>query len=301
MSLPDLLAAAPLDAAEIELRIMKTTDLHMHALNYDYNQDREVDDAGLARTATLIREARAEATNSMLFDNGDLLQGNPMGDSIARARGLRQGEVHPMYKAMNLLGYDAAHIGNHEFNYGLEFLLKSLSGANFPYVLANVFEADGDDDASNDKHYFQPYVLLEREFVDTDGEAHSLVIGIAQSHPDGLMENATAELSRVPGIDAILFGHAHAVFPSESYAGLPGADLAKGTLNGVPSVMPGFWGSHLGVIDLTLANNAHGGGWSVDVVFDTADVAREAANGDAFGYVGDGADGFARYRVSFGQ
>jgi len=294
---------------------METTDLHMHALNYDYYQDREVDDAGLARTATLIREARAEATNSMLFDNGDLLQGNPMGDYIARARGLPQGEVHPMYKAMNLLGYDAANIGNHEFNYGLEFLLKSLSGANFPYVLANVFEADGDDDASNDKHYFQPYVLLEREFVDTDGEAHALVIGvigftppqimqwdkghldgrvtvkgivetaemlvpqlreegadlvvaiphsgIAQSHPDGLKENATAELSRVPGIDAILFGHAHAVFPSESYAGFPGADLAKGTLNGVPSVMPGFWGSHLGVIDLTLSNNADGGGWSV--------------------------------------
>jgi len=138
------LAAGPLDAAEIELRIMETTDLH-----------------------------------------GDLLQGNPMGDYIARARGLRQGEVHPMYKAMNLLGYDAANIGNHEFNYGLEFLLKSLSGANFPYVLANVFEADGDDDASNDKHYFQPYVLLEREFVDTDGEAHSLVIGDDKGHLDG--------------------------------------------------------------------------------------------------------------------
>lgn len=310
-----LLTIGPVIAAEIELRIMETTDLHMHALNYDYYQDKEVDDAGLARTATLIRDARSEVPNSLLFDNGDLLQGNPMGDYIARSRGLRQGEVHPMYKAMNLLDYDAANIGNHEFNYGLEFLLKSLAGADFPYVLANVFEADGDDDPGNDKHYFQPYVLLEREFSDTEGENHALVIGvigftppqimqwdkghldgrvtvkgivetaeslvpqmreagadlvvaiphsgIAQSHPDGLKENATAELSRVAGIDAILFGHAHSVFPSESYDGFPGADLEKGTLNGVPSVMPGFWGSHLGVIDLTLAKNEGDNDWRV--------------------------------------
>jgi len=88
--------------------------------------------------------------------------------------------------------------------------------------------------------------------------AHS---GIATSHPDGLKENATAELAQVPGIDAILFGHAHTVFPSESYADFPGADLEKGTLHGVPSVMPGFWGSHLGIIDLTLSRE--GERWSV--------------------------------------
>lgn len=47
-----------------------------------------------------------------------------MGDYMARSRGLSFGEVHPMNKAMNLLGYDAAKIGDQEFNYGLEFLLK---------------------------------------------------------------------------------------------------------------------------------------------------------------------------------
>ncbi|MGQ7846134.1 bifunctional 2',3'-cyclic-nucleotide 2'-phosphodiesterase/3'-nucleotidase [Granulosicoccus sp. 3-233] len=300
-------------AADLQLRLMQTTDLHMHALNFDYYKNTEVDDFGLARTATLIRDARAEARNSLLFDNGDLLQGNPMGDYMARSRGLSYGEVHPMFKAMNLLGYDAANIGNHEFNYGLEFLLKSLSGANFPYVLSNVFAVDGDEDPSNDRSYIQPYVMLDRRVMDDDGQWQDLKVGvigftppqimswdkghlegrvtvrgivdtaealvpeireagadvvvaiahsgIATSHPDGLKENATAELSQVDGIDAILFGHAHSVFPSDAYEGFPGADLEKGTLNGVPAVMPGFWGSHLGIIDLTLTQE--GDAWTV--------------------------------------
>ena len=57
---------------------------------------------------------------------------------------------------------------------------------------------------------------------------------------------------QVPGIDAILAGHAHLVFPDPSFADLPGVDIARGTINGVPTVMAGFWGSHLGVVDLTL-------------------------------------------------
>jgi len=101
-------------AADLQVRIMQTTDLHMHAMNFDYYRNAQVDDFGLARTATLIRDARSEVRNSLLFDNGDLIQGNPMGDYMARSRGLSYGEVHPMFKAMNLLRYDAANIGNHE-------------------------------------------------------------------------------------------------------------------------------------------------------------------------------------------
>lgn len=300
-------------ATDLQLRLMQTTDLHMHAMNFDYYKNSEVNDFGLARTATLIRDARAEARNSLLFDNGDLIQGNPMGDYMARARGLSYGEVHPMFKAMNLLGYDAANVGNHEFNYGLDFLLKSLAGANFPYVLSNVHAVDGDDDPSNDRTYIQPYVILDRRVMDDEGQWQDIKVGvigftppqimswdkenlegrvtvrgivetaealvpeireagadivvaiahsgIASSHPDGLRENATAELAQVEGIDAILFGHAHSVFPSEAYEGFPGADLEKGTLHGVPAVMPGFWGSHLGIIDLTLTQGDDG--WTV--------------------------------------
>ncbi len=309
-----LAAAGHSAAAEVDLRLMETTDLHMYLLPFDYYTDAAIDDVGLARTATLIREARAEATNSLLFDNGDLIQGNPLGDWVARSRGLSFGEVHPAYAAMNLLGYDAANIGNHEFNYGLEFLLKTLSGADFPYVLANVYAVDTDDDPANDKHYFRPYVLLERTLAARDGTEHDITVGVIGFTPpqimtwdkshlegrvtvrgivetaealvpemrkagadivvavphsglstqeaDGLRENASAQLSQVSGIDAILFGHSHSVFPSETYEGFPGADVAKGTLNGVPATMPGFWGSHLGVVDLVLEVD-EAGDWTV--------------------------------------
>ena len=71
-------------------------------------------------------------------------------------------------------------------------------------------------------------------------------------------ENAAAYLAQVPGIDAILAGHSHLVFPDPSFANLPGVDVARGTINGVPTVMAGFWGSHLGVVDLTLRRTAEG-------------------------------------------
>jgi 2',3'-cyclic-nucleotide 2'-phosphodiesterase/3'-nucleotidase len=59
-----------------------------------------------------------------------------------------------------------------------------------------------------------------------------------------------------------MFGHAHAVFPSEDFANIKGADIKQGTLNGVPAVMPGMWGDHLGVVDMVLNNND--GKWSVE-------------------------------------
>ena len=91
-----------------------------------------MDDFGLARTAARIEEIRAEATNAMLLDNGDLIQGNPMGDYMAYEKGLEGGNAHPMIKAMNVLKFDASTLGNHEFNYGLDYLMDALDDADFP-------------------------------------------------------------------------------------------------------------------------------------------------------------------------
>ena len=91
------------------------------------------------RTASLINAARDEVKNSVLVDNGDVIQGSPMGDYMA-AKGLKQGDVHPVYKAMNLLDYSVGNLGNHEFNYGLDYLHKALAGAKFPYVNANIID-----------------------------------------------------------------------------------------------------------------------------------------------------------------
>ncbi len=76
-----------------------------------------------------------------------------------------------------------------------------------------------------------------------------------------MAENSVYYLSEIPGVNAIMFGHAHAVFPGKDFADIEGADIAKGTLNGVPAVMPGMWGDHLGVVDLQLSNNS--GKWQV--------------------------------------
>ena len=136
---------------QLKLRLLETTDLHMFLVDFDYYQDKPTADYGLARTATLIKAARAEVKNSMLFDNGDVLQGGPMGEYVARIKPLQPGQVHPAFKVMNWLGYDAANVGNHEFNFGLPFLNQSLAGAAFPYVNANIYVDAGGGKAGQER------------------------------------------------------------------------------------------------------------------------------------------------------
>ncbi|MFG6567712.1 bifunctional 2',3'-cyclic-nucleotide 2'-phosphodiesterase/3'-nucleotidase [Sulfitobacter sp. 1A13679] len=299
-------------ANQAHLRLMETTDLHVHVFPYDYYADKEVDTVGLARTASIVKSIRAEATNTLMLDNGDFLQGNPMGDYIAYERGMKEGDMHPVIQAMNTLGYDASTLGNHEFNYGLDFLMKSLAGADFPVVSANVVKKIGAK-PSDDDTLVKPYVLLDRMLTDGAGETHPIKIGIigfvppqimswdrrhlegkvqardilesarawvpqmkeagadiiiALSHSgigaakeEDMMENASVPLAAVEGIDAIMTGHSHLVFPSGSYADYPGVDVSEGTIHGKPATMGGFWGSHLGLIDLMLERD--GSGWRI--------------------------------------
>ncbi|MGF1804966.1 bifunctional 2',3'-cyclic-nucleotide 2'-phosphodiesterase/3'-nucleotidase [Aliivibrio sifiae] len=298
---------SPVDTNEvIKLRVVETTDIHTNLMDYDYYKDKPSQKIGLARTATLVKEARGEVINSVLVDNGDLLQGSPMGDYMAD-KGLEAGEVHPAYKAMNQLDYDAGNIGNHEFNYGLDFLAESINDADFPYISANVY------DAKTKEHYFKPYVIKTHTFKDTAGVDHEIKVGYIGFVPPQIMvwdkknlegkvfardiketaeelipqmkkegadvivaiphsgvstdpykqgeENSTYFLSEVDGIDAIAFGHSHAVFPGKGFDNLQGIDNENGTMNGVAAVMPGRWGSHVGVMDLTLKQKD--GKWSV--------------------------------------
>ncbi|CAH1527795.1 2'3' cyclic nucleotide phosphodiesterase/3' nucleotidase [Vibrio rotiferianus] len=301
-----LTLAGPAMADTIKLRIIETTDIHTNVMDYDYYKDQPSQQIGLSRAATLVKQAREEAVNSVLVDNGDLIQGSPMGDYMA-AKGINAGEIHPVYKAMNQLDYDVGNIGNHEFNYGLEFLKNSIDGANFPYVSANVF------DKKTGEHYFKPYLIKTHTFKDTDGQNHEIKVGYIGFVPPQIMvwdkknlegkvfaeditetakklvpqmkkegadvivaiphsgistdpyklgaENSVYYLTEVEGIDAIAFGHSHAVFPGKDFAKLQGVDNAKGTINGVTAVMPGRWGSHVGVMDLMLKEKD--GKWQV--------------------------------------
>jgi 2',3'-cyclic-nucleotide 2'-phosphodiesterase/3'-nucleotidase len=278
----------------VKLRILETSDIHENLMNYDYYQTRPDNKVGLVQTAALINSARKEAeankSNSVLFDDGDALQGTPLGDYVAKVKGLKAGEDHPLYRLMNLIKYDAISLGNHEFNYGLDFLNRSIKDAKFPVINSNVYYDDGDNDDSNDKNYFEPYVILDKEVKDTAGNTQHIKIGVLGFVPPQIMswdkanlqgkvkakdiietankfvpemkakgadiivvlahsgvdqsgyligmENASYYLTQIPGIDAVLTGHSHAV--------------VKDKFNGVPVVMPGAFGSNLGIIDMEL-------------------------------------------------
>lgn len=171
----------------VHLRLMETTDLHVHVWPYDYYSDRPVDNIGLARTASLVRAIRDEAANAMLLDNGDFLQGNPMGDYIAYERGMKDGDMHPVITAMNTLGFEASTLGNHEFNYGLDFLMKSLAGADFPVISANVAKELGGD-PTKDTTLVPPTVILDRKVKDGAGNEHPIRIGLIGFVPPQIMQ-----------------------------------------------------------------------------------------------------------------
>ncbi|MEO8242197.1 MAG: bifunctional 2',3'-cyclic-nucleotide 2'-phosphodiesterase/3'-nucleotidase [bacterium] len=298
-------------AGPFSLRVLATSDLHVHITPWDYYADRANVTSGLARTATLIAAARAEAGTSLLLDNGDFLNGSPMGDLMA-LRGLAD-EVHPMIAAMNVLHYDAATLGNHEFSNGLPFLLHHLGRASFPVVSANIAYRLGATPLE-DQPVVPPRMILDRSLTDAQGNAAQLRIGIvgvlppqttqwdrqqlngavvtrdiveavtaharklrqegadliiALSHsgispmlPSAGMEDATVAVAAIADVDVVIAGHTHQAFPSPAFAAAEGIDPKNGLLWGKPAVMPGFHGSHLGVIDLDLHRHSDGN-WQV--------------------------------------
>lgn len=180
--------------SEVTLRIMETTDIHMNLLSYDYYKNSESPNVGLAKTATLIKQARKEVKNSVLVDNGDLIQGNPFATYKAKIDPLGKKEVHPAIKAMNLLDYDIATLGNHEFNYGLPFLDEVYNDAKFDFINANVYIDDKDDNPNNDKNKYTPYKIVNQKVKDQSGKTKVLKIGYIGFVPPQINEWDKAQL-----------------------------------------------------------------------------------------------------------
>ncbi len=294
------------------MRIMATTDLHAYLVPYDYFNDRPVDSFGLTRTAVLIGAARSEVAQSLLFDNGDFLQGSAIGDYLARGR---THLPHSMITAFRQLSFDAGTLGNHEFNFGLAFLTRVLSEATHPIVSANVMHKRGND-PSLDHHLVPPYAILKRTVVDGAGNMHDLKVGVIgftppqilqwdRQHLDGKLqvramveaaqfwvpqlrraganlvvalahtgiaeqtgirgpiENCATDIAAVTGVDVVVAGHSHLMFPGPDHPPGISIDPVRGTLSGKPAVLPGHFGSHLGIIDLVL-RRATTGIWTVE-------------------------------------
>lgn len=290
----------PLPTLVAKLRLLATSDLHAHAFGWNYHADQPQAGLGLSDLAHMIDMARAECPNTLLLDNGDFLQGSPLGDWAAE-----QGDdvPHPMISAMNALGYDAATLGNHEFSHGLPLLRRAMADAHFPFVSANLQPLD-------DGPFAKRAILIDRDLTDGQGKSHPIRIGITGVAPpqtviweagwiDGQisasdavpaateavsalrragadvvillahtgmgssrseqgMENVALPLARLAGADAMIMGHTHLVFPNPAEGTAPDRE---GSLQGTPAVMPGFFGSHLGRIDMTLRHD--GSSWSL--------------------------------------
>lgn len=292
----------------IDLRILATTDLHGHLRGYDYSSGKTSHGIGLSRIATLIEEARVEQNNTMLFDNGDFLQGTQLVDFWARERIWAKNDVHPMITAMNALRYDAHTLGNHEFNFGIPYLERILQDADFPTVLANITATD------ESLPSILPWTILRRTFVDRSGTSQHVNIGIIGFLPPQTItwdskirdrqitgqdlirsaehfipkmidagadviialahtgiettpsaygkthgENVGVQLAHLPGIDAMICGHSHLIFPDPA-RNTPDRKIntEQGTIDGTVSIMPGHHGSHLGIADLVLKRNNFG-------------------------------------------
>jgi 2',3'-cyclic-nucleotide 2'-phosphodiesterase / 3'-nucleotidase / 5'-nucleotidase len=174
---PTITYGEVMDNNVVKLRIMETTDTHTNLLSYDYYKGAAKEDVGLIKTAALVKQARAEVKNSVLVDNGDTIQGTPLGTYVAKVNPLKDGQVHPVIKIMNQMGYDMATLGNHEFNYGLDFLDETYDDANFGYVNANVYVDDKDTNPDNDKNKFVPYKIVEKTVVDENGVEQKVKVG----------------------------------------------------------------------------------------------------------------------------
>jgi 5'-nucleotidase len=114
--------------AAYKLTVLHTNDQHSRIEPFDSSYSRNPNQGGFARRATLIQQIRNQEKNVLLLDAGDIFQGTPYFNFYG-------GELE--FKLMSMMGYDAATMGNHDFDNGLEGFLKALPNAKFPFITSN--------------------------------------------------------------------------------------------------------------------------------------------------------------------
>ena len=282
-------ARPPRALLEMTLLVAATTDVHGHLTGWDYYAAKPDTVRGLTRAATIIDSIRASAPGRVvLVDAGDMLQGTPLTYVAARRQSFA---VHPVFAAMNAMHYDAAAVGNHEFNYGLPFLYVSIRGARFPLLAANAYAASGpapfpghtlvernsariaiigattpgsnawDRDNLSGKLAIGPIIPAVRAQVDSARREHADVIVVVMHTGLGEPSSYDTAVSRLPS-ENVAAAVARAV---------PGIDLivyghshkqmADTVIAGTLLMQPKNWATSVAVAELHLRQT--GDGWRV--------------------------------------
>lgn len=279
-------------AERVQVTILATTDMHGNLMPVDYYTGRPAD-RGLARVATLVREARKSSPAALLIDCGDTIQGTPLAYYFARKNSR---PANPMIMAMNALGYDAMVPGNHEYNFGLSVLEKARRESSFPWLSANTYQRH-----SNDRQVYDPYVLKEvsgvrvavvglttpsipnweepanyagLEFRELVSEARKWVAHVREKeHADivvaavhmGLevdLRTGAVGLWNMPGENAAVALAEEIPGIDVIFMGHTHREVSGLFINGVLLAQPGRWADGLARVDLYL-DPVEGGGWTV--------------------------------------
>lgn len=285
---------AAADPSVTDITVLATSDMHGNIYDIDYNTGNAPVDSkgnpigqGLAEVSTYVKSVRASNPNTLLVDDGDLIQGTPLSyyfDSIDKT------SEYPMIKAMGLMGYDTITLGNHEYNYGLDTLnrvLKDAKAEGIDVLSSNTYKTDGSNFV--DPYYMKDFTVNGKtikvgilglttktipswedpahyaglKFNDLVTEAQKWVpimrqngadIVIAAAHTgeegpsDVIPENEIKAIAtQVNGIDAIIAGHVHNVVNDLSLKDPAGKV--------VPVVEPGKWGQYVSQLDLGVNND----------------------------------------------
>jgi 2',3'-cyclic-nucleotide 2'-phosphodiesterase/3'-nucleotidase len=262
--------------------ILGTTDLHSHVFNWDYFTDKEYtdsknDDIGLAKVFTLVKQVREAKGRhrTLLVDAGDIIQGTSLAyyyakvDPITGTNG-KPGPIHPMAAAMNAMHYDAAALGNHEFNYGIPLLRVFQEQCKFPLLGANALNA------KTLKPAFPPYVIKQ---IPVPGRPPIKVGIIGLTNPGiaiwdkdnvsgkmvfpGLVEQAAKYVPKVRalGADVVFLTDHSGLDGSTSYGdALPyvenASNLVAQQVPGIDAILVGH--THVEVATYTVANETTG-------------------------------------------
>lgn len=252
---------------DITITILQTTDMHGRIYAHDYAVDEVDKDAGFAKIYALIKEERAKNPNLILIDTGDTVQDNS-------AELFNDRDVHPMVEAMNMMGYDLWTLGNHEFNFELDFLKKNVEAFEGTVLAANIykkatgerwldgyqiFEIDGVRvavigmipphipiwEASSPSHFdgleFKGVLEETGKVLDEIEGQYDVLIGAYHIGPEGEhgYEGGRLVAETYPQFDAIMMGHAHSKINE--------------VVNGVQLIEPGKYGWALGKLEIKIS------------------------------------------------